>query len=125
MVTLAEAIRVIYPNARPLTDYVIQDNGSGPVIVYWNQAVGPQPTQAQIDAVADADVKTVQRNLEPFLRDLLADAQARKDAIATYLAIPSPMNAQVTAEFRRSEIAEDRIIDTLVRIIYMITGWRP
>ncbi len=80
MVTLSDAIQVLYPSARPDTgagarDYTIADDGTGPRIAFWAPALGPQPTQAQIDAVTQAQVdaaKAVKRRAtaaELFVRD--------------------------------------------------------
>ena len=56
MVTLSDAVQTLYPTAS-LSDYAISDDGSGPQIVQWNAAaLGPQPTQAQLDAVTQAQV---------------------------------------------------------------------
>jgi len=66
MVALSEAIAVLYPNAvigslspaqGGTADVVLAGNGSGDSsILYWNAALGPQPTQAQLDAVTQAQV---------------------------------------------------------------------
>lgn len=52
MVTVPQAIMVIYPNAIPLTDFVVSDN----VITFWNTGIGPQPTPQQLAAVTDQQV---------------------------------------------------------------------
>lgn len=56
MVTLADALSVLLPDAVPLRDYVVSDDGSGAVISAWNLA-DPQPTQAEIDAVTAEQVQ--------------------------------------------------------------------
>jgi uncharacterized protein YkwD len=57
MVSLAEAIRVLYPAADPLRDYSVSDDGSGPQIARWDEdRLGPIPTPEQIAVVTDADV---------------------------------------------------------------------
>ena len=121
--TTAEALATLYPAAVPLVDYVVADAGSGAAITFWSSALGPVPTPAQLGAVTDQQVTDAGRAREPLLRDLLDDAAARVAAIDTYLAIASPTNAQVQAEFRRSEIAEKRIIRAIVRLIQR--EWRP
>jgi len=67
MVTNAEAIAVLFPNAISLVDYVVADEGKGPFISKWNSALGKQPTQAELDAVTqvqvDAGKATARRNL--------------------------------------------------------------
>ena len=122
MVAPADALEVLYPNSRPLVDWVIVDEGAGPQITFWSPALGPQPTPAELAAVTEQNLEDARRGKEPFLRDLLDDAQARIAQIDTYLAIASPTNAQVTAEFRRCEIAQKRIIEALARLI--VREWR-
>ena len=57
MVIIADALATLYPDASPLRDYVMADSGFGPQITYWDTAtLGPQPTQAQLDAVTQAQV---------------------------------------------------------------------
>ena len=59
MVTLSVLLSYLYPNADPLRDYAVADAGSGPFIEHWNLALGPQPTQAELDAVAVPAARTV------------------------------------------------------------------
>lgn len=61
MVTLADAIQVLFPNSVSLTDWVVADDGSGPKIIYWNAGLGSQPTQEQLNAVTDAQVTAWKR----------------------------------------------------------------
>jgi len=67
MVTKAEAIAVLFPNAISLVDYVVADEGRGQFIAKWNPLLGKQPTQAELDAVTqvqvDAAKATARRNL--------------------------------------------------------------
>ena len=91
------------------------------VVTYRAEATQAERTAAAA-AVASFDWSQAaqdawERGREPNLRDLLDDAAARVAAIDTYLAIASPTNAQVTAEFRRAEVAQKRIIQALVRLI--------
>lgn len=58
MVTLADALSVLYPAAEPLRDYTLVDDGTGPRIVAWNLPA-PQPTQAELDAVTEQQVVAV------------------------------------------------------------------
>jgi hypothetical protein len=57
MVALAEALLVLYPNADPMKDYRIIDQGAGATIAYWSDAIGERPTQQQIDATAGIILK--------------------------------------------------------------------
>ena len=52
MVTLSQIVNALYPNARPELDFWVQDDGDGPYLAQWNIAIGPTPTQADIDAAA-------------------------------------------------------------------------
>jgi len=52
MVTTSEALAVLYPTAAYPNDYTVSTEG----IIRWNTALGTQPTQAQLDAVTQAQV---------------------------------------------------------------------
>jgi len=53
------ALQFLYPAGDPLVDWVVKDDGGGPVITYWNTAgLGTQPTSQAI-AAALADNTTV------------------------------------------------------------------
>ena len=55
-VTLAEALISLYPNADPTRDFIVQDDGDGAYIAFWDTAsLGAQPSQAQIDAAASKE----------------------------------------------------------------------
>lgn len=112
VVSLAEALRVLYPAAVPQADYRLVNAGSGDVIDYWNPALGAQPSQAALDGVtqAQADAAWVAQDADPERKELREQAQAALDAIATYLALPSPNNAQVVAQVRLLSQAVRRLI---------------
>ena len=42
----------LYPDAKSLQDFVLQDDGKGPYIRWWNERIGPRPTPEQLAAVA-------------------------------------------------------------------------
>lgn len=65
---LSIAIQQLFPNADPIHDYIIQDDGSGPYIAQWNLP-DPEPTPAELDA-AWADFEAGQP-----ARDLLIQQQ--------------------------------------------------
>lgn len=52
MVALAQTIQHLYPASVPLRDWVCSNDGAGDRISFWSPALGPQPTQAAIDAAA-------------------------------------------------------------------------
>lgn len=51
---IANALKNLYPNANPFTDYVLQDDldGQGPRIVHWS--LGPMPTLEELQVASDA-----------------------------------------------------------------------
>lgn len=57
MVTLIDKLKFLYPNAEALL-FGVADDGSGQKIANWQQSF-PEPTQADIDTVSDADVDAV------------------------------------------------------------------
>lgn len=56
MVTIPDALSVLFPAAAPLRDYVVSDDGSGAVITYWSESLGTQPTPAELAAVTAEQV---------------------------------------------------------------------
>lgn len=50
---LANALRYLFPNASPLRDYEIRDEGAGAYIAVWNLQAA-QPTEAELQAASDA-----------------------------------------------------------------------
>ena len=50
---IAPTLRFLYPDADPLRDYTVADDGSGPRLIAWNLAA-PQPTPAELDAALPA-----------------------------------------------------------------------
>lgn len=106
MVTIPQAISVLYPAAIPLNDYVVSDG----VIVFWNSALGTQPTAAQLAAVTqaqvDAAVVTAYRNVAKAVYDadhtdrgklIRAAASVALDAINADRACMDAMAAAVAA----------------------------
>lgn len=55
MVNIAQVLSYLFPLADSFRDYLVVDDGKGQSITKWNSAkLGPQPTQAEIDAAAPA-----------------------------------------------------------------------
>ena len=123
---VAQKLQYLYPNSLPLVDWRVQDNGAGAFIAYWNPALGAQPTQAQLDAITEAELVSTfnarEDAKEPLLADLKAQAQAAIDANVTYLAIASPSNAQVAAQVRALTQQQQRVIKALNRTLQRV--WR-
>lgn len=55
MVNLSDAIQVLFPQSRPLIDWVVSDSGSGPQITRWSIDES-QPTAEQLAAVTPEQV---------------------------------------------------------------------
>lgn len=48
---IAEAILSLYPNADPVADFEVRDDGKGPWLARWDEAkLGPRPTEQQLVA---------------------------------------------------------------------------
>jgi hypothetical protein len=57
MVSLADALAYLRPDALPLRDYALADDGTGPRVAWWDAgAVGPQPTAEEVAAVTPGQV---------------------------------------------------------------------
>lgn len=81
---LHQLLLYMYPSSNPPVDWLVQDDGAGPYLAYWDAAkLGPQPTQKQLEAVdaaataywankqtADVNARTVYRTLR---QKILAD----------------------------------------------------
>ena len=51
--SVALALRYLHPQASPIDDYTLADDGSGPQIVAWRLST-PQPTPAELEAALPA-----------------------------------------------------------------------
>ena len=53
MFDLARRIQRLYPSADlgPFGNVRVQDDGAGPYIALWDDALGPRPSQAQLNGV--------------------------------------------------------------------------
>jgi hypothetical protein len=56
MVTMADAVHVLFPAAVNGVDFVVQDDGQGPYLASWKAALGAQPTADQLAAVTQVQV---------------------------------------------------------------------
>lgn len=77
MVGLGEAIEVLYPDAAPLADYEVRDDGEGnESIGLWDaEALGPPPTEAELSAASLAAAKEAKK------REMSAAALAEVGAL--------------------------------------------
>lgn len=94
MVTMPEAISVLYPNAIPGRDWMVVRSDGVETITRWNPALGPKPTQAQLDAVTEVDVSNARLGaLYAKAKSLLtADDELSKKEKATLLVILDEFN---------------------------------
>ena len=113
--TLVPALLTLYPHANPMRDFIVQDDGSGPHITYWDEALGPQPTQAQIDA-ADAQ-PSVATPSQVFSQDLIAQF-----TVADYTMIKAAIasNDAMALMWAQMQAQKDPMIVTNARFV---AGW--
>jgi len=99
MVSLPDALYVLFPTADPFRDYSLSDDGSGPRITAW-YLTDPQPTPEQLSAVTDEQVieARVARTLNA------AGAILTTSGAADHVAIRSADVAEWT--FGRNDVAE-------------------
>lgn len=113
MVGISEAIQVLYPNAVPLRDFEVTSQKGVSTITYWDASLGPQPTQAQLDAVTQTQVDAArdakEASTQPEYHSLKTAATQAITDINTFLALNSPTNAQ-TLEFVRTLGRQNRVI---------------
>ena len=90
MVSLADAILVLFPAARPLVDFDVIDrgDGQGAQVAFWSAALGPPPTAAQLAAVTAQQVQAArQQRSQAAALALLGDPGGTGTALrAVYLA---------------------------------------
>jgi hypothetical protein len=72
---LSEALEQLYPDADPLRDYVLVDQGKGAYIAVWNLAA-PRPTEAELAALGAVEGTPVGRE-----NDYITEARAANRAI--------------------------------------------
>jgi hypothetical protein len=100
MVALAEALEVLFPAAVPLVDYEVSDDGTGPRITRWSDALGARPTADQVAAVtADQVAAARTAKLRAAAGSLLTTA-----AEPVHVSIRAADTAEWT--FGRNEVAE-------------------
>jgi hypothetical protein len=117
VVTLPDALMVLYPAAVRGEDYRIENRDGTDQIVFWSSGLGPPPTQAALDGVTEAQVQAAADAQVSERRDLLQDAAT---ALATNDAFPMTgtlTSAQINAQLRALTRQNSRIIRYLVRQI--------
>lgn len=73
---IALVLRHLYPDADPLRDYTVADDGSGPRLTAWHLP-DPQPTEAELNAAlpaaqARAQVRAEMNDLQALLNERYA-----------------------------------------------------
>ncbi len=97
MVTLAQKIAYLYPNALALRDYSVADQGAGQFIGFWKtEVLGAQPTQAQLDAVTDAvfDADTLTKAYTRAKALISADDDVSRKEKGAFLVLLDALNRQ-------------------------------
>lgn len=73
-------ITLMYPDAKVLDDFVLQDNGQGTFIAEWNtEKLGTKPTQAELETfaqqkaadMANKDIAIQRREAYPSIQEQL------------------------------------------------------
>jgi hypothetical protein len=55
VMNIPNIIKFKFPNSIELKNYIIQDNGNGPFINYWNESIlGSQPTEKELTVINDS-----------------------------------------------------------------------
>jgi len=104
----------MFPQAGEL-QWIVQDDGTGDRLVFWDAALGPQPTQAEIDAAALGVYKTaaIARNRAEARRRIEAkwpDPIQRSAALGVYpQATVDTMVANIAAVIEAENAAADLI----------------
>lgn len=96
---IALTLRHLYPDADPLRDYTVADDGSGPKLTAWNLPT-PQPTPAELEAALPAALVHAEARRE------LSEAQAMLDErYRMYTRALATGNADAASEIQ-SEITD-------------------
>lgn len=82
--SLAENLLALYPGANPTRDFMVQDDGNGPYLAYWNEGtLGPRPDTDNLPAPVTptpTEVTPRQARLALHSAGLLDQVQAAVDA---------------------------------------------
>ncbi len=82
MVTLVHPrLRVLYPAADPMRDWMVEATPTGERIAYWSDALGPQPSDADLLAVPEADA--LRLSIPPVTRRQMLTALHRAGLLTT------------------------------------------
>lgn len=82
MINLHEVLSSLFPNGKLDVDWTIVGSPVGQTISFWNDALGPQPTQEQIDAVTQEQIDSARlAKLRNAAKQFQADQQAQNVAL--------------------------------------------
>lgn len=118
------AIQFLYPTAVPGEDYVYV--GGADVFHRWNEAkLGPEPTQAALDAVTAEQVTAAWKAKEANIYDFLDRLDARQTAIDADIVLTQggPTLNQLTRVVRDVLQFEQRELRTIERQLALM-GYR-
>lgn len=91
MVGIAAKLHYLYPNANPFFDWSVIDDGKTQRIAKWNDAIGPQPSQKDLDAITDQQVEdAIRARFEAKDPDLTVLRKQATQAIADLGGDPDP-----------------------------------
>ncbi len=85
--SIATALKYLFPNANPLRDYEVRDDGAGAYIAAWHLAQ-EQPTPAELQTASDAyDVAKAQSDADAaaLRSQVLSVAQSAVGVVITNL----------------------------------------
>jgi len=129
MVTLAQILAYLYQSARPIIDYSVSDSGNGQEISFWDEGVlGPQPSQATIDATATdpaflawlqshgGDATLTRRRLAKEAINLLQDNEVLIRAVAAVTADEVNIIRQWLADFKTQTALASSLANLQTRV---------
>mgnify|MGYP003527222709 CR=1 FL=1 len=101
---LTTTLKYLFPSADFETDFLIEDDGTGPRIIQWNRPE-PQPTQAEIEAAYPAALAASKRAAIPSVtRRQMLTALHRVGLLATIkTAVASSADMELQIAFDESQ----------------------
>lgn len=116
MVAIADAIKVLFPNATPRNDWDVVQDGSGvQTISKWNVALlGAQPSDAALAAVTQAQVDAAKLSKrDADLATLIDNGTTMYASLQSIRDATSPTNAQVIAAVKELARVQQFILRAL------------
>lgn len=96
-------LKKIYPDLED-ADVVLVRTGGRDKIVKWNDTIGPQPTEAEIDAIPDSEAVKLRNDTKA---DKLFGSKKNTEALAIVLAnnIPGKTKEDILSELKAARRA--------------------